>query len=89
MKTRYTQICDIFYMVKAAICVKMTEYKSVQNAGISLTKGACVTLSEFIYISVYISIQGHFQTICIADMGPRPHKNDERKEVRGGTECRL
>ena len=43
-------------MLKEAICAKMTKYKVVQNAGMSLTKGACVTLSEFIYISVYILI---------------------------------
>ena len=47
-----SQICDEYSMIITAFCVKMTEYKVVQNAGISLTKGACVTLEVFIYIAV-------------------------------------
>ena len=49
LKHRLTQICDSFHMIKAAVCYKMTEYKVVQNAGISLTKGACVTLEVKVY----------------------------------------
>ena len=52
LKHRLTQICVLFYMIKAAGCDKMTEYKVVQNAGISLTKGACVTLEEKVYGNV-------------------------------------
>ena len=52
LKHRFTQICDTFHTVKADFCVKMTEYKVVQNAGISLTKGACVTLEEKVYGNV-------------------------------------
>ena len=36
---------------RANLC-QMTEYKVVQNAGISLTKGANVTLEVFLYIAV-------------------------------------
>ena len=39
-------------MTLTAFCVKMTVYKVVQNAGISLTKGANVTLEVFLYIAV-------------------------------------
>ena len=52
LKQRFTQICDAFFMIKATVCDKMTEYKVVQNAGISLTKGACVTLEEKVYRNV-------------------------------------
>ena len=52
LKHRFTQICDAFFMIKAAVCVKMTGYKVVQNAGISLTKGACVTLEVKVYGNV-------------------------------------
>ena len=52
LKHRLTQICDSFHVMNTALCVKMTEYKVVQNAGISLTKGACVTLEVKVYRNV-------------------------------------
>ena len=44
-------------MKKEAIYAKMTEYKVVQNAGISLTKGADVMLEVF-YTDQYTVIDG-------------------------------
>ena len=52
-------------MANKVICAKMTEYKVVQNVGISQTKGACVTLEVF-YTEMYKNqcavIDGSFQS---------------------------
>ena len=48
----FAQIWSGKGMAKEVICAKMTEYKVVQNAGISLTKGANVTLEVFLHIAV-------------------------------------
>ena len=65
-------------MTNKAICVKMTKYKIVQSAGISLTKGADVTLEVFyteMYENQYTVIGGSFQTHQYNQYGPSPpHK---------------
>ena len=64
-------------MTREAICAKMTEYKVVQNADISLTKGACVTLEVYyteMYKNQYAVIDGSLQSYQYNRYGPSPHK---------------
>ena len=75
-------------MAREAICAKMTEYKVLQNAGISLTKGANVTLEVFLYIAVKNGMLGHCKVTSITNMGPHPHKTKPNGEgPKRGAEC--
>ena len=85
LKHGLTQICVLFYMIKAAVCDKMTEYKVVQNAGISLTKGACVTLEvkyTEMYKIQYTVIGGSFQTHQYNRYGPSPPTKQSKKRAK-------
>ena len=55
----FAQIWASKIMANKAIYAIMTKYKVVQNAGISLTKGACVTLEEKVCGNVSKSIYSH------------------------------
>ena len=68
-------------MANKAICAKMTEYKVVQNAGISLTKGADVMLEVFyteMYKNQYTVIDGSLQSYQYNRYGPSPPQNQTK-----------
>ena len=80
-------------MASKTICAKMTEYKVVQNAGISLTKGACVTLEVFyteMYKNQYLVIDGSLQNYQQNRYWPpSPNKAKQGRVKTGGAKCRL